>query len=233
MVDHHTFVIAGDGCLEEGISHEAASLAGHLGLGRLVYVYDDNHISIDGPTELALDDDPVKRFEAYGWHVENVGEIANDLDALEAALRRAMAVDDAPSLVVLRSHIAYPSPDHTDDYETHGYALKDAEITATKAVMGIPDEPFWVPDDVLELYRAGRSAGPRGPRWPGRPGSTPGPATGPPSTPAQAGAGLRRVGGQAAHLHHRRPDRHPGGQRHLPQRHRRRGARVCCPARPT
>jgi transketolase len=159
VVDHHTFVITGDGCLEEGISHEAASLAGHLGLGRLVYVYDDNHVSIDGPTELALNDDPVGRFEAYGWHVEDVGEIANDLDALEAALRRAMAVDDKPSLVVLRSHIAYPSPDHTDDYETHGYALKDAEISEAKKVMGLPEEPFWVPDDVIELYRA---AGRRG-----------------------------------------------------------------------
>jgi transketolase len=159
VVDHHTFVITGDGCLEEGISHEAASLAGHLGLGRLVYVYDDNHVSIDGPTELALDDDPVGRFTAYGWHVEDVGEAAEDLDALEGALRRAMAVDDAPSMIVLRSHIAYPSPDHTDDFETHGYALKDAEIAATKAVMGLPDEPFWVPEDVIELYRA---AGRRG-----------------------------------------------------------------------
>jgi transketolase len=159
VVDHHTFVICGDGCLEEGISHEAASLAGHLELGRLVYVYDDNHITIDGPTELALDDDPVKRFEAYGWHVEFVGEIADDIDALEGAVQRAMAVDDRPSLVVLRSHIAAPSPDHTDDPATHGYALKDAEITATKAVMGIPDEPFWVPEDVLEFYRA---AGRRG-----------------------------------------------------------------------
>jgi transketolase len=169
VVDHHTFVIAGDGCLEEGISHESASLAGHLGLGRLVYVYDDNHVSIDGPTELALDDDPVKRFEGYGWHVEDVGQIANDLDGLEAALRRAMAVDDAPSLVVLRSHIAYPSPDHTDDYETHGYALKDAEITAAKAAMGIPDEPFWVPDDVLELYRAaGRRGATVRTAWQGR-----------------------------------------------------------------
>jgi transketolase len=157
VVDHHTFVVCGDGDLEEGISHEAASLAGHLGLGRLVYIYDDNHITIDGPTELALTDDPVKRFEAYGWHVDYVGEIANDLDALEAAIRRAMAVEDRPSLVVLRSHIAFPSPDHTDDPAAHGYALKDAEIAATKAVMGIPDEPFWVPDDVLEFYRdAGR-----------------------------------------------------------------------------
>jgi transketolase len=166
VVDHHTFVIAGDGCLEEGISHEAASLAGHLGLGRLVYVYDDNHVSIDGPTELALDDDPVERFQAYGWHVDDVGEIANDLDGLEAALRRAMAVDDAPSLIVLRSHIAYPSPDHTDDYETHGYALKDREVAAAKAVMGLPDEPFWVPDEVVELYRAaGRRGAPAREAW--------------------------------------------------------------------
>jgi transketolase len=166
VVDHHTFVIAGDGCLEEGISHEAASLAGHLGLGRLVYVYDDNHVSIDGPTELALDDDPVKRFEAYGWHVDDVGEIANDLDGLEGALRRAMAVEDAPSLIVLRSHIAYPSPDHTDDFETHGYALKDPEVAATKAVMGLPEEPFWVPDEVVDLYRAaGRRGTPARQAW--------------------------------------------------------------------
>ena len=85
--DHHVFAICSDGDLEEGISHEAASLAGHLGLGRLVYVYDDNHISIDGPTELAYSDDVPKRFEAYGWHVVQLGEAANDLDALEAGLR--------------------------------------------------------------------------------------------------------------------------------------------------
>ena len=98
VVDHHTFVICSDGDLEEGISHEAASLAGHLGLGRLVYVYDDNHISIDGPTELALSDDPVARFESYGWHARFIGEVANDTVALEAALREAMAVEDKPSL---------------------------------------------------------------------------------------------------------------------------------------
>ena len=110
VVDHHTFVICSDGDLMEGISHEAASLAGHLGLGRLIYVYDDNHITIDGPTELALDDDAGKRFEAYGWHVERLGEVANDTDALEAALRRAMAVEDRPCLLILRSHIGWPVP---------------------------------------------------------------------------------------------------------------------------
>ncbi len=105
IVSHHTFVIASDGDLEEGISHEAASLAGHLQLGRLVYVYDDNHITIDGPTELAYSDDAGKRFEAYGWHVERVGEVANDVDGLEEAIQRAMAEEDRPSLIILRSHI--------------------------------------------------------------------------------------------------------------------------------
>jgi transketolase len=160
LTDHHTFVVCGDGDLSEGVSHESASLAGHLGLGRLVYVYDDNHISIDGPTELSLSDDPVKRFEAYGWDVQHLGEVANDCDALEGAIRRAMEVDDAPSLLVLRSHIAWPSPTHTDSPEAHGYALFDDEIRATKAILGLPpDETFYVPDDVLELYRA---AGVRG-----------------------------------------------------------------------
>jgi transketolase len=160
VVDHHTYVIAGDGDLSEGVSHEAASLAGHLGLGRLVVVYDDNHVSIDGPTELALDDDAATRFRGCGWHVEELGEVANDLDALEAALRRAAEVEDRPSLLVLRSHIAYPSPNKTDDFETHGYALKDEDIRLAKEVMGLPPhETFYVPDDVLDLYRA---AGGRG-----------------------------------------------------------------------
>jgi transketolase len=154
VVDHHTFVICSDGDLMEGVSHESGSLAGHLGLGRLVYVYDDNHITIDGPTELALTDDAGKRFEAYGWHVDRIGEIANDVDALEAAVRRAMAVEDKPSLIILRSHIGYPSSKQ-DTKEAHGSPLGEDVIRATKEELGLPpDEKFWVPDDVLEMYRS-------------------------------------------------------------------------------
>jgi transketolase len=153
IVSHHTFVIAGDGCLEEGISHEAASLAGHLGLGRLVYVYDNNHITIDGPTELAYSDDAGKRFEAYGWHVENVGEAANDVDRLEEAIQRAMAEEDRPSLIILRSHIGYPSPNKTDTADAHGNPLGPEEIALTKARLGLPNEDFYCPPDVLDWYR--------------------------------------------------------------------------------
>ena len=160
LVDHHTFVFAGDGCFEEGISHEAASLAGHLGLGRLVYFYDDNHISIDGPTELSYNDNVPERFEAYGWDVDNVGEKANDLNALEAAVRRAMAVEDKPSLIVVRSHIGYPAPDLQDTAKAHGDPFPPEEIQKTKEILGLPpDETFYVPQEVLDLYR---QAGPRG-----------------------------------------------------------------------
>ncbi|MGH9115100.1 MAG: transketolase [Acidimicrobiales bacterium] len=154
LVDHRTFVICSDGDLMEGISHEAASLAGHLGLGRLIYVYDDNHITIDGPTEITLSDDPGMRFEAYGWHVERLGEVANDTDALEAALRRAMAEEERPSLLVLRSHIGYPAPHMTDNPKAHGSPFGADEVRATKEILGLPpDKTFWVPDDVLGMYR--------------------------------------------------------------------------------
>jgi transketolase len=160
--DHHTFVICSDGDLEEGISHEAASLAGHLGLGRLIYVYDDNHITIDGPTELAYSDDVPKRFGAYGWHVQDLGEAANDTDKLYRAVRRAMRVEDKPSMIVLRSHIGYPSPKFTDTAAAHGSPFGDDEVRATKEVLGLPpDQTFWVPEEVLELYR---KAIPRGQR---------------------------------------------------------------------
>ncbi len=154
VCDHHTFVICGDGDLQEGISHEAASLAGHLGLGRLVYVYDDNHITIDGPSELSLSDDAPGRFRSYGWHVNDIGDVANDCDALEAALRSAMAVEDAPSLIVLRSHIGWPSPNRTDTNKAHGDPFGAEEIAATKEILGLPvDETFWVPDEVVDFYK--------------------------------------------------------------------------------
>ena len=111
LVQHHTFVIAGDGCLMEGVSHEAASLAGHQRLGGLVCIFDDNRITIDGSTALTCSDDVVQRFRSYGWHVAELGDIADDCDALEAAIRAAMAVTDRPSLLVLQSHIGNPSPD--------------------------------------------------------------------------------------------------------------------------
>jgi transketolase len=154
VVDHYTFVICSDGDLMEGISHEAASLAGHLGLGRLIYVYDDNHISIDGPTEITLNDDAGGRFEAYGWHVDRLGEVANETDTLEASLRRAMAVDDRPSLLILRSHIGWPAPHMTDNPRAHGDPLGEDEVKATKEILGLPpDQTFWVPEDVLDMYR--------------------------------------------------------------------------------
>ncbi len=154
VCDHHTYVVAGDGCLEEGIYHEAASLAGHLELGRLVYVYDNNHITIDGPTELSYDDNVPERFDAYGWHVDDIGEVANDVGAIEAALLRARAEEDRPSLIVLRSHIGYPSPHLTDTAKAHGDPFPEDEIRLTKELMGLPaDETFWVPDAVLDLYR--------------------------------------------------------------------------------
>ncbi len=167
--DHHVFAICSDGDLEEGVSHEAASLAGHLGLGRLVYVYDDNHITIDGPTELAYSDDVPQRFEAYGWHVVELGEAANDLDALEGGLRAAMAEQYRPSLVVLRSHIGWPSPRFTDTSAAHGNPLGAEEVAAVKEILDLAPEPFVVPDDVLAYYRAaGRRGAPEREAWEGR-----------------------------------------------------------------
>ncbi len=167
LSDHHVFAIAGDGCLSEGVSHEACSLAGHLGLGRLVAIYDDNHITIDGPTEIALTDRAPERFRAYGWHVVELGEVANDLDAIERGIREAMAEADRPSLVVLRSHIGYPSPKFTDSPKAHGNPFDAAEIAVVKELMGLPaDQDFFVPDDVLDFYRtAGRRGAPKVAAW--------------------------------------------------------------------
>jgi transketolase len=169
VCDHRIFAICSDGDLSEGLSHEAASLAGHLGLGRLVYVYDDNHITIDGETEISLTDDAAKRFEAYGWHVVQAGEVAEDLDALERALRDGIAEEERPTLVILRSHIGWPSPNFTDTPKAHGEPLGVEEVARVKEILGMPAEDFWVPDDVLDLYReAGRRGATEREAWAGR-----------------------------------------------------------------
>ncbi|MEM8923766.1 MAG: transketolase [Actinomycetota bacterium] len=160
LCDHRTYVVVGDGCLSEGVSHEAASLAGHLGLGRLIAVYDDNHVTIDGHTELSLSDDAAKRFAAYGWDVDDLGEQPNDLDAMEAAFERARRDEERPTLIILRSRIGYPSPALTDSPSAHGLPFDDAEIAATKEVMGLPvDQSFYIPDEVLAMYRKAGSRG--------------------------------------------------------------------------
>ena len=159
VVDHHTFVIASDGDMQEGVQSEAASLAGHLGLGRLIAFYDDNHISIEGDTELAFSEDVGARYEAYGWHVQNVGEDVS-LERVTEAVEAAKAQDDRPSLIVVRTHIAPGAPNKQDTAEAHGSPLGEEEIRLTKEAYGWPSqEPFFVPDGVLDHFRAAVQAG--------------------------------------------------------------------------
>jgi transketolase len=153
VVDHYTYVVAGDGCLMEGISHEAADLAGHLGLGHLICVFDDNLITIDGRTDITTSSDMAARFRAYGWDVVELGDVADDLDVLEAALLAAKSTDQ-PSLLILRTHIGRPSPDHEDTHGAHGNPFSADDVSRTKEVMGIPDEPFWAPADLVAAYRS-------------------------------------------------------------------------------
>jgi transketolase len=159
VVGHHTYFLASDGDLMEGVSHEACSLAGHLRLGRLIGFYDDNRITIDGSTELALSDDAARRFEAYGWHVQRVDD-ANDLKALDAAIVAARRETARPSLVIVRSHIAFGSPNKQDTAEAHGAPLGRDEVLATKRNLGWPsDEPFHVPAAALAHWRTARERG--------------------------------------------------------------------------
>ena len=156
LVDHFTYVIAGDGCLMEGISHEAASLAGHLGLGRLIVLWDDNGISIDGPTSLAVSDDTPKRFEAYGWHVQSVDghEAAAVADALAAA-----QADGRPSLIACRTVIGYGAPSKAGRESAHGAPLGEAEILGARDRLGWPYRAFEIPNHIAAAWRA---AGARG-----------------------------------------------------------------------
>src|SRR5829696_2495475 len=152
-IDHFTYFIASDGDMEEGIASEASSIAGHLGLGRLIGFYDDNHISIEGDTKLAFSEDVGARYEAYGWHVQNLHEDL-ELDTLQAAIDAAQDAADRPSLIVVRTHIAAGSPNKQDTHGAHGSPLGEEEIHLTKEVYGYPSmEPFFVPDEALEHFR--------------------------------------------------------------------------------
>ena len=151
IVDHNTFVFCSDGDLMEGASHEAASLAGHFGLGKLIWIYDDNHITIEGETELTYSDDVAKRFAGYHWHVQDIGDRANDLDAIESALAQARQETQKPSLIIVRSHIGYGSPKFQDKPEAHGAPLGAEEVRQTKRVYGWPEnEDFFVPAEVFK-----------------------------------------------------------------------------------
>ncbi|WP_137990094.1 transketolase [Streptomyces vilmorinianum] len=156
--DHNIYVIAGDGCLQEGISAEASSLAGHQKLGNLIMLWDDNHISIEGDTETAVSEDTMKRYEAYGWHVQRVEPKANgDLDpaALFAAIKAAEAETGRPSFIAMRSIIAWPAPNAQNTEASHGSALGDEEIAATKRVLGFdPEQTFEVTDEVIGHTRS-------------------------------------------------------------------------------
>jgi transketolase len=152
IVNHHTYVLLGDGDLMEGVSHEAASLAGTLGLGKLICFYDDNLISLDGPTELSYTEDALERFEAYHWHVQRVAD-GNDLAAIEAAIKAAQAETGRPSIIAVRTVIGYGSP-KAGTNKVHGEALGAADTAATKKFFGFPeDKSFYVPDDALANWR--------------------------------------------------------------------------------
>jgi transketolase len=159
VVGHRVYFVASDGDMMEGISHEAASLAGHLRLGKLIGIYDDNHISIDGPTTLAFSEDVGARFAAYGWHVMRVDD-GNDLAALDEALAAAREEEDRPSLVIVRTHIGFGSPNKQDTAEAHGAPLGADEVLLAKAQLGWPAEgSFAVPAEALDEWRKARERG--------------------------------------------------------------------------
>ncbi len=161
IVDHRTWFICSDGDLMEGISHEAASIAGHLKLGKLIGIFDDNDISLDGPTNLSVSEDTPARFAAYGWRVLHIAD-GNDLGQIDAAFVEAMESDGRPTLIVCKTHIGYGAPTKQDSSESHGAALGAEEAAATKRFYGWPeDQPFLVPDDVdawkAELVARGKA----------------------------------------------------------------------------
>jgi transketolase len=153
IVNHYTFTIASDGDIQEGVAAEASSLAGHLGLGKLIAFYDDNKIQLASPVDVVMTEDVAKRYDAYGWHVIDVGEDLS-VDRLESATREAMAVEDRPSLVLVQSHIGYGSPNKQDTTSAHGSPLGEDEVRLSKENLGWdPDEHFYVPDEAMDHFR--------------------------------------------------------------------------------
>jgi transketolase len=158
IVDHFTYGIVGDGDLEEGITHEAASLAGHLRLGKLIYLWDDNRMTIDGPTALSFTENVLQRFDAYGWHVQRVD--GYDIPAIDAALAAAQTATDRPSLIACRTIIGYGSPNKQNTHEAHGAPLGAEEVRLTKLALGLPaDQTFWIPAEVLAHWRGALALG--------------------------------------------------------------------------
>lgn len=153
VVDHYTYVIATDGDMMEGIASEACSLAGHWGLGKLIVLYDDNKISLDGDTDLSFTEDVGKRFEAYGWHVQAVEDGNTDVDAIQQAIESAKSVTDKPSLIKVRTIIGYGSPNKANSHDSHGAALGTAEVQATRDNLGWQYEPFVIPEEALNHFR--------------------------------------------------------------------------------
>src|SRR3954452_5132522 len=159
LIDHHTYVIASDGDIQEGIGSEAASLAGHLGLGKLIVFFDNNHIQLAGPIDRDFSEDVGKRYEAYGWHVQDVGEDLS-VETLERATEEAKGIEDRPSLIIVRSHIGYGSPNKQDTYQAHGSPLGDDEVKLTKEAYGWPpDKTFYVPDEAREPFEEAAARG--------------------------------------------------------------------------
>lgn len=151
IIDYDIFAVSGDGCLQEGISSEASSLAGHLGLDNLILIYDDNHITIDGETDLSFSEDVGKRYEAYGWYVQEIGGDGNDMEAFQKAIENAKNEKSRPSMIKLRTHIGYGSPNKQDTAGAHGAPLGDDEIKLTKKNFGFdPEKKFFIPEEVKE-----------------------------------------------------------------------------------
>ncbi len=153
VVDHYTYVIMGDGCNQEGISSEACSLAGHLKLGKLIALYDDNHITIDGRTDVSFTEDVLKRYEAYGWHVQEIPEGNTDVEGISKAIENAKAVSDKPSIIKVTTTIGFGSPNKSDTAGIHGAPLGEEEAELTRKQLGWSYKPFEIPQDAIDEYR--------------------------------------------------------------------------------